>query len=115
MLTDQQQVDRLLQLAMSESHGAVLLVQRPGDLPHLTSLVPWVSDYQILCNKDGEHFDIWLHDHIVLSSLTDEQTNQWLASQTPEWVYDDSPPTEEQRATIAQWMSQAHEKQERDE
>ena len=109
-MKDTEQVDRLLELALADTHGAVLLVQQPGDAPYLTSMIPDMDEYQIYLATDGESFDIWLNDTIVQPNQSAEQINQWLADNTPDWVYDSTPPTPEQREQVRQWMNAAHDK-----
>ena len=111
-MSDEQRLKDLMTTLVEGEAGIVLLAVVEGELPYLSSPIPDLQDYQIVCAA-GDGFDIWRDDTVVQANQTAEQIGQWLASQTPDWILSTDPPTPEQARLVTEWIWAAHQRHER--
>ena len=104
MVDDDEQRRLLLGLKDGGGYGLLSIVQRRGDVLFAASPVPALAGYEIVCASPNRTYDIWKDGRIVTPDQDREQVRAWIKKNTPEWLYDDSETTEEQKQFVATWL-----------
>jgi hypothetical protein len=90
-------------IAKGNGWGALMVMQPPGDVPMAVSPVPLLRRYQIVCGPD-DLFDVLKDREYHWMDRTLDQIRTWIRENTPEWLYDDGKPTQEQKETFVEWV-----------
>lgn len=104
MVTPEEQRRLLVGLKEGGGYGMLFILSRPGDVLFAASPVPELVGYEIVCASPDRKYDIWKDGHIVKPNLEREQVRAWIQTNTPEWLYDDSEPTELQKQLVGTWF-----------
>jgi hypothetical protein len=94
----------LYSLREGGGYGILSIVSRRGDVLFAASPVPALTGYEIVCASPDRLYDIWKDGDLVTPNQTREQIRSWVHANTPEWLYDDSTPTEGQKAMLTEWV-----------
>ena len=104
MASDNEQRRLLLALKDGGSYGLLSIVHQRGDVLFAASPVPALVGYEIVCASPECTYDIWKEGRIVTPDQSREQVREWIQKNTPEWLYDDSTPTEAQKQLVSTWL-----------
>lgn len=108
MVDEDEQRRLLLALKDGGGYGLLSIVHRSGDVLFAASPVPELAGYEIVCASPNRKYDIWKEGRIVAPDQDREQVREWIHNNTPEWLYDDSEPTESQLELVAAWVDDFH-------
>ena len=104
MLDEDEQRQLLVGLKDGGGYGILSIIQRRGDVLFAASPVPKLVGYEIVCASPEHKYDIWQDGRLVTPRQDREQVREWIQKNTPEWLYDDSTPTEAQKQLLATWI-----------
>jgi len=98
------QLMRLLALKNRKGFGMLAIVFRRGDVVFAASPVPRLAGYEIVAASSNGLYDIWKNGKLITPDQTCEQVQDWIHTNTPKWLYDDSDVTERQKALVQSWL-----------
>lgn len=104
MLDEDEQRRLLFGLKDGGGYGLLCIVKRRGDVLFAASPVPALVGYEIVCASPDRSYDIWKEGRLVTPGQDREQVREWIHKNTPEWLYDDSTPTESQQQLVSTWL-----------
>lgn len=104
MLDKTAQREGLLKITEGDGFGILMICTTPGDVIHAVSPVPELVGYEFVFASPYELYDIWKDDKLILPDLSLEDVRRFIRERTPEWLYDDSEPTEEQSRLVNEWV-----------
>ena len=101
--SEDEQRERLFALKDRKGYGIIAIIRSPGDVVVAVSLVPELVGYEVVSASPECVYDIWKDGNLITPNQTKEQIQDWLHEHTPEWLYDDSETTDEQKEMVAAW------------
>lgn len=103
MPSENQQRDRLFALKDRKGYGILVIIRCRGDVVVAASPVPELVGYEIVAASPECVYDIWKDGNLATPNQTKEQIQDWIHKHTPEWLYDDSTPTKQQKRLVQSW------------
>jgi hypothetical protein len=104
MPDEQEQRKLLIAIRDGGGYGLLFIVHGLGDVLFAVSPVPNLAGFEICCASPDRLYDVWKDGNITKPDQTREQVREWIRTNTPDWLCDDSKPTDFQKALIEEWV-----------
>ena len=101
---DKEQRELLMAIKDGGGYGILFILKRPGDTLFAASPVPRLKGYEICCASPERMYDVWKDGTIEIPDQTRKQIREWIRTNTPEWLYDDSEVTADQQIQVKVWV-----------